>query len=222
LSKKVYTFTNLDSKDGKHKRYFLCVHIETVREFKRKGTCAMKYMKRSPFTVVKTMQNGGVTPEPDPPSYEELLMRQLFKESSFNPKAVSPAGARGLAQITPITEKELKRKGFIGEDFDPFKPKDAIQAQRAYMDDLMSRSWNKGSQEVKQAKALAAYNFGPSATVRVLNKAREAGVDIYNSLDWVDMLPEETSDYIDKILVGDNEEFEAGYAKKRKTFQLPE
>jgi hypothetical protein len=36
------------------------------------------------------------------------------------------------------------------------------------------------------------------------------------------MLPEETSDYIDKILVGDNEEFEAGYAKKRKTFQLPE
>jgi membrane-bound lytic murein transglycosylase MltF len=75
---------------------------------------------------------------------------------------------------------------------------------------------------VKQAKALAAYNFGPSATVKVLNKAREAGVDIYNSLDWVDMLPEETSDYIDKILVGDNEEFEAGYAKKRKTFQLPE
>ena len=168
------------------------------------------------------MQNGGVTTEPDPPTYEELLIRQLFKESSFNPKAVSPKGARGLAQITPITEKELRRKGFIGEDFDPFKPKDAIQAQRAYMDDLMSRSWNKGSQEVKQAKALAAYNFGPSATVRVLNKAREAGVDIYSSLDWVDMLPKETSDYIDKILVGDNEDFEAEYAKKRKTFKLPD
>lgn len=74
----------------------------------------------------------------------------------------------------------------------------------------MNRDWNKGSDEVKTAKALAAYNFGPTATVRVLNAAKEKGIDIYSSLDWIDMLPLETSDYISKIL-GYNEKFEREY-----------
>ena len=152
-----------------------------------------------------------------PPTYDELLLRQLYKESSFNPLAESHAGAQGLAQITNITANELRRKGLIPDDFDPFNPEHAQVAQRAYMDSLLARDWNKGSDEVRSAKALAAYNFGPTATVRVLNEAKEKGIDIYNSLDWLPMLPEETSDYVSKIL-GYNPGWEEDYYGARERF----
>jgi len=181
------------------------------------------------YGVRKILQSGGVIAPPavegfeEPPTYDELLMRQVFKESSFNPEAVSSAGARGLAQITEITEQELKRKELIPQDFDPFNPSQALQAQRVYMDSLMDRPWNQeGSEEVRMAKALSGYNFGPTATVRTLNEAKEKGYDIYNSLDWIEMLPEETRDYITKILLESNEDFEAQYSKAREGFELPE
>lgn len=150
-------------------------------------------------------------PQSNPDDYfNTILDRQRYKESRFNPLAESPAGARGLAQIMPGTEQYLKERGLIRPDFDAFNPEHSIEAQEVYMESLMNRDWNKGSDEVRTAKALAAYNFGPTATVRVLNAAKEKGIDIYNSLDWIDMLPLETSDYISKIL-GYNEKFEREY-----------
>ena len=165
------------------------------------------------YAIQKNMEEGGEMdwPPQGALSYDQILDRQIFKESRFNPLAESPAGARGLAQIMPGTESYMREKGMLRDNFDAFNPEHALEAQRAYMDSLMNRSWNKGSDEVRAAKALAAYNFGPTATVRVLNEAKEAGVDIYNSLDWIDRLPLETSDYISKIL-GYNEKFEDEYS----------
>jgi membrane-bound lytic murein transglycosylase MltF len=164
------------------------------------------------YAIQKNMEHGGEVhwPPSGEKSIEEILDRQVFKESRFNPLAESPAGARGLAQIMPGTESYMKEKGMISEDFDAFNPEDSKMAQRAYMESLLDRSWNKGSEEVKIAKALAAYNFGPTAVVRTLNQAREDGVDIYNSLDWLERLPLETRDYVSKIL-GYNEKFESEY-----------
>lgn len=164
------------------------------------------------YAIQKNMEHGGEVhwPPSGEKSIEEILDRQVFKESRFNPLAESPAGARGLAQIMPDTESYMKEKGMIPEDFDAFNPEDSKMAQRAYMESLLDRSWNKGSEEVKIAKALAAYNFGPTAVVRTLNQAREDGVDIYNSLDWLERLPLETRDYVSKIL-GYNEKFESEY-----------
>lgn len=164
------------------------------------------------YAIQQNMDHGGEVhwPPSGEKSIEEILDRQVFKESRFNPLAESPAGARGLAQIMPGTESYMKEKGMIPEDFDAFNPEDSKMAQRAYMESLLNRSWNKGSEEVKIAKALAAYNFGPTAVVRTLNQAREDGVDIYNSLDWLERLPLETRDYVSKIL-GYNEKFESEY-----------
>lgn len=164
------------------------------------------------YAIQQNMEHGGEVhwPPSGEKSIEEILDRQVFKESRFNPLAKSPAGARGLAQIMPGTESYMKEKGMISEDFDAFNPEDSKMAQRAYMESLLDRTWNKGSEEVKIAKALAAYNFGPTAVVRTLNQAREDGVDIYNSLDWLERLPLETRDYVSKIL-GYNEKFESEY-----------
>jgi len=77
-----------------------------------------------------------------------LLAAQLMAESNFNPFAVSPAGAEGIAQFMPDTAASY---GLA----DPFDPVEAIDAQAHLMADLIHRF---GSPEL----ALAAYNAGPA------------------------------------------------------------
>ena len=78
-----------------------------------------------------------------------LLAAQIEQESGFNPRAVSPAGARGIAQFMPGTAS-------IYGLADPFDPAGAIDAQARLMHDLLRRF---GSVPL----ALAAYNAGPGA-----------------------------------------------------------
>lgn len=78
-----------------------------------------------------------------------LLAAQLMAESNFNPFAVSPAGAQGIAQFIPSTAAAY------GLD-DPFDPIAAIDAQAHLMSDLIGQL---GSPEL----ALAGYNAGPGA-----------------------------------------------------------
>jgi len=77
-----------------------------------------------------------------------LLAAQLMAESNFNPFAVSPAGASGIAQFMPATAASY------GLD-DPFDAEAAIDAQAHLMSDLM-RQFGETS------LALAAYNAGPA------------------------------------------------------------
>jgi nitroreductase len=76
-----------------------------------------------------------------------LLAAQLMAESNFNPFAVSPAGAQGIAQFMPSTAASFGLR-------DPFDPAEAIDAQAHLMSDLIHQF---GSPEL----ALAAYNAGP-------------------------------------------------------------
>jgi soluble lytic murein transglycosylase-like protein len=51
-----------------------------------------------------------------------LIAAQLLVESNFNPNAVSPAGAQGIAQFMPGTAAAYGLR-------DPFDPGQAIDAQ---------------------------------------------------------------------------------------------
>jgi hypothetical protein len=77
-----------------------------------------------------------------------LLAAQLMAESNFNPFAVSPAGAQGIAQFIPSTAASYGLR-------DPFDPVEAIDAQAHLMSDLIHQF---GSPQL----ALAAYNAGPA------------------------------------------------------------
>jgi Transglycosylase SLT domain/D-alanyl-D-alanine carboxypeptidase len=81
-----------------------------------------------------------------------LLAAQLYAESNFNPFAVSPAGARGIAQFTPGTARAYGLR-------DPFDPAAAIDAQARLMRDLLRRF-------ASVPLALAAYNAGAAAVGR--------------------------------------------------------
>jgi soluble lytic murein transglycosylase-like protein len=78
-----------------------------------------------------------------------LIAAQIQAESAFNPRAVSPAGARGIAQFMPATARAYGLR-------DPFDPDAAIDAQAHLMHDLLRQF---GSVPL----ALAAYNAGPGA-----------------------------------------------------------
>ena len=72
--------------------------------------------------------------------------------------------------------------------------------------DITSNIFTKGkpSDRVLWAKTLAAYNYGRRNTINTLNKAKNAGIDIYQSLDWMKYFPRETQDYVNFILNNQN------------------
>lgn len=77
-----------------------------------------------------------------------FFARLIWKESRFDIKAVSPAGAQGVAQFMPGTAKIRGLK-------DPFDPEQAIPASASYLAELKAAYGNFGL-------AAAAYNAGES------------------------------------------------------------
>ena len=84
-----------------------------------------------------------------------FFARLIWKESRFDPRAVSPAGARGIAQFMPAT---AKRRGLV----DPFDPVQALPASAAYLAELRTEFGSLGL-------AAAAYNSGEDRVRRFLN-----------------------------------------------------
>jgi soluble lytic murein transglycosylase-like protein len=70
-------------------------------------------------------------------------------ESRFDPGAVSPAGAQGIAQFIPSTAASYGLRN-------PFDPEAAIEAQAHLISDLLRRFRSV-------PLALAAHNAGPGA-----------------------------------------------------------
>ncbi|MGH6866621.1 MAG: lytic transglycosylase domain-containing protein [Methyloceanibacter sp.] len=74
------------------------------------------------------------------------FVRLIWRESRFNPQAVSPKGAQGIAQFMPGTADDR------GLD-DPFEPQSAIMHSASLLSDLKREFGNFGL-------AAAAYNAG--------------------------------------------------------------
>jgi hypothetical protein len=99
---------------------------------------------------------------------QSFIARLIWRESLFDPGAVSPKGAQGIAQFMPGT---ARRRGLD----DPFDAKKALAASAAYLADLRTSFGNLGL-------AAAAYNAGEDRVRKWL--AGTGG------------LPYETQDYV--------------------------
>ena len=95
---------------------------------------------------------------------ESVLAAQLYQESHFNEAAVSPVGAKGIAQFMPATWAAWGRDENGDGKADPFDMQDAIPAAArfdAHVADLVASVPGD-----RVELMLAAYNAGPGAVLR--------------------------------------------------------
>jgi hypothetical protein len=104
------------------------------------------------------------------------FVRQIQLESGFNPYALSPSGAQGIAQFMPGTA--------AGLGIDPWNPIQALQAAAQMMANLYHQYGD-------YAKALAAYNAGSAN----LNRAVQSC-----GANWLSCMPAETQHYVAVIM----------------------
>jgi Transglycosylase SLT domain len=100
-----------------------------------------------------------------------FFTRLLWRESLFDPNAVSPKGAQGIAQFMPDTADRRKLE-------DPFEPLSAVKASASFLADLKKTFGNLGL-------AAAAYNAGEQRVSGWLAGNRS--------------LPDETQEYVSFI-----------------------
>jgi len=115
--------------------------------------------------------NAGISPD--------YFTRQINLESGFNPNAISPSGAEGIAQFMPGTAAGLG-----------INPWDARAALNAAAHLMANYAKNYGGD---YAKALAAYNGG-SGTVQY-------AVNACGAANWMNCLPGQTRNYI-RVIMG--------------------
>jgi len=122
---------------------------------------------RVPAQYVALVEQAGSMCAQESPA---LIAAQIQVESAWNPAAVSPAGAQGIAQFMPATWAAW------GKDYDhngtasPLDPGDAIPAQAAFMCELFSlvdAAMKAGliNHGTAEQNALAAYNAGLGAVL---------------------------------------------------------
>ncbi len=107
----------------------------------------------------------------------DLFIRQIRQESGFNPDAISPAGAIGIAQFLPGTAASL--------GVNPNDPVQSLYGAARLMASLSALY--KGN----YAMALAAYNAGPGNVQNAINMGGS---------NWQAYLPAETQNYVAAIL----------------------
>ncbi|MEJ2383479.1 MAG: transglycosylase SLT domain-containing protein [Xanthomonadales bacterium] len=120
------------------------------------------------------------------------IMGLMRSESALAEDAVSPAGARGLMQLTPGTARQLAREHGLAYQGTQqlMQAGDNILFGTTYLRDLLDRFAQS------PVLAAAAYNAGPRAVERWL--ADDHPVD---PVAWIDTLPYfETRDYVPRVL----------------------
>ncbi|MCI6276209.1 MAG: transglycosylase SLT domain-containing protein [Clostridium sp.] len=109
---------------------------------------------------------------------DEKLIKAIIKvESNFDPKVVSPVGAKGLMQLMPENCRDLGVS-------DPFNIEQNIDGGVRHIKEYLDRY--KGNMEM----SLMAYNGGPT---RMMNRGVRSINDLYK-------MPRETQNYVPKVM----------------------
>jgi hypothetical protein len=122
-----------------------------------------------------------------------FFIRLIWQESRFNPTAVSPVGAQGIAQFMPQVAYAMR----LDNAFDPIK---SLRTSGRLLRDLMSMF------DKNLGLAAAAYNAGPQRIFDWLNKGGQ--------------LPEETRQYV-RLVTGHAVEHWRKTMPGKLTLELP-
>lgn len=120
-----------------------------------------------------------------------LVAGLIRQESSFNPNAVSVAGARGLMQLMPAVGASIA-KSLDYPLWDPallFDPDVSLELGTAHLASSLKRG-------MPTARALAAYNAGASRVARWIDRPGSADPELFT--EWIPFT--ETRDYVRIVL----------------------
>ncbi|GAA3897780.1 transglycosylase SLT domain-containing protein [Halomonas cibimaris] len=121
-----------------------------------------------------------------------LLMAIARRESAYNPRVRSPAGALGLMQLMPGTARDVSRAlGLDAPDtYDVLDPALNVRLGSAYFSETLARY--RGN----RLAAIAAYNAGPGRVDLWLDEHRAESFDLF-----VEAIPyRETRHYVQAVL----------------------
>ncbi|QOW62187.1 flagellar assembly lytic transglycosylase [Treponema pedis] len=111
---------------------------------------------------------------------EYVLFALLRSESYFKPQVVSHAGAIGLAQLMKPTAADIARRLKL-KNYDLNEPDTNIRMGAFYFANIMRRNGGK------IMHAVFAYNAGPNAVKRWLNKSGKLPIDLFlESLEYAE------------------------------------
>jgi cell wall-associated NlpC family hydrolase len=115
------------------------------------------------------------------------IAAQIQQESGWNPKAVSPAGAEGIAQFMPGTWPNWGQDDDDTGNVSPFNPNDAIMAMGRY--DCAIAKQVAGVPGDAVGNMLAGYNAGAGAVLKYNGIPPYAQTEAYVA-DIEEMIPE--------------------------------
>ena len=118
------------------------------------------------------------------------------QESSFDPRAKSSAGARGMMQLMPATASLMARK--TGVEYSPYMlddPSYNVRLGSAYLQDLVEQF--NGS----YAMAAAGYNAGPGRPRQWVDFCGDPRGGRTDPIDFIECIPfSETRNYVMRVL----------------------
>jgi soluble lytic murein transglycosylase len=133
---------------------------------------------------------GGLPLEP------ALVFSIIRQESEFNPRATSPAGARGLMQLMPATARETARKLGLGFAVPRlFEPDYNITLGSDYLARLVSGF------DGSYILAMAGYNAGPANVRKWIARFGMPPNSPEGAVNWIESIPfGETRNYVMRAL----------------------
>ena len=118
-----------------------------------------------------------------------LAFAHALQESNFREGVVSPAGAIGLMQIMPITQREYAASINMSAGADLKDPRTNLAFGQRTLEALAQAGYTQG----RLPKIMAAYNAGPTPVARWNDEVRDQG----DPLLWMESIPYwETRSYV--------------------------
>ncbi|MBE7210864.1 MAG: lytic transglycosylase domain-containing protein [Gluconacetobacter diazotrophicus] len=147
-------------------------------------------------------------PAGQPPLPPGLALAVIRQESSFDPGVTSPAGARGLMQLTDATARTVSgpagRPDLAGGGGALYEPDGNMLLGTGYLSTLLARFGGS------VPYAVAGYNAGPNRVDRWLAAPAPAapdpaGDEQFRMIDWIETIPyAETRNYVQRVIESEN------------------